>query len=310
MISSVIGLFFVFGSNSIMKLVEAALSPSAATKSNAESATVPATAKEPEPQPELGFEEAEYDEEFPEETEYVEGEEGEFEEEEKGGDPEAKTCAGRYPNEKGIVFKDPNGKCYSCGIGFVRSAAAVTASNACTMGKNEKIFKYPVGIQSKSTKKGSHCPSGYKLDPNQKCWKCTGGFKRWISSVNSSKACRKPNKNIFKSAAFKKASFKGKACSRFGKNAFKHGSQCYTCPTGFNRSAALIGSKAACVRKGGCPKLKPKAGYATPFEHLLGGDCYSCKTGFGRTVAGITAKNACHGTLKQSAKLLGDFLIL
>ena len=225
------------------------------------------------------------------------------------------TCKKAFPDATGLVFRDPNGKCYSCPTGFNRTLTPVTAADSCSMAKDDKAFKYPTGIQAKVKKRGKLCPPGFKIDIGvNKCWKCPKGFKRSIFSVKGKTACTKGGVlgigAKWKKAILKDGCGQGKAKIDGVKfdAAFRHGltTNCYSCPSGYNRSAALIGSKAACVLKGGCSKMKAKSGYNTPFEHMLGGDCYSCKTGLGRTAAGIGAGNACHGVLKEKATLWGE----
>jgi hypothetical protein len=69
---------------------------------------------------------------------------------------------------------------------------------------------------------------------------------------------------------------------------FQHGltGKCYKCPTGYNRTASLIGSNDAC--KGTCSTVYPGS-----FEHLLTGSCYKCPSSYNRTAALINASDAC-----------------
>lgn len=84
-------------------------------------------------------------------------------------------------------FWDPNGNCYSCPGGTRRSAAPVTAANACVASSPAQRM----GAQKVSSVK---CQGGSFFDPidGGSCWKCPAGTNRTAASVKSNQACAKP----------------------------------------------------------------------------------------------------------------------
>ncbi|WP_417793855.1 tectonin domain-containing protein [Terasakiella pusilla] len=78
---------------------------------------------------------------------------------------------------------------------------------------------------------------------------------------------------------------------------------CYTCPSGYERSAAPIDNYKACQKKRPEPKLlgefmpASKQGDICPegstFDGIRGGECWKCPQGYGRTMAAIDQHNAC-----------------
>jgi len=83
-------------------------------------------------------------------------------------------------------FWDPNGNCYSCPSGTRRTAAPVTASNACAASVPAK--------RTRAKKRSSvKCRRGTFYDPidGGSCWSCPKGTKRTVASVKSNKACEK-----------------------------------------------------------------------------------------------------------------------
>lgn len=92
-------------------------------------------------------------------------------------------------------FWDPNGNCYSCPSGTRRTAAPVTAANACVGSSSAKRMR----AQKRASTK---CRSGTFFDPidGGSCWQCPSGTKRTAASVKSNKACEKP-KSIQKRAS-------------------------------------------------------------------------------------------------------------
>jgi len=83
-------------------------------------------------------------------------------------------------------FWDPNGNCYSCPSGTRRTAAPVTAGNACVGTSPAKRAR----AQKVSSVK---CQGGSFFDPidGGSCWRCPAGTTRTVHSVKSNRACEK-----------------------------------------------------------------------------------------------------------------------
>jgi hypothetical protein len=147
------------------------------------------------------------------------------------------------------------------------------------------------------------CPKGYKKDPNKSCYKCTSGYWRTGEAVGHKKACTKDL--IF--GPFKKASFSGKwgSCKK-GYRKDPNG-KCWSCASGYSRTAASVNGSKACVKAAKSDKLLKvtnkhnRAGTgACPsgkFKHILPGSwfgyCASCPSGYNRNANNVTGTKAC-----------------
>jgi len=104
--------------------------------------------------------------------------------------------ATRHGRGKGLLgtdcargqFWDPNGSCYSCPRGYTRTAAPVTANNACTKWRGPSFTKAAL-------EKRLACPDGSFFDPSRggSCWSCPEGYVRTLAGVSKSNACAAGN---------------------------------------------------------------------------------------------------------------------
>ncbi len=85
-------------------------------------------------------------------------------------------------------FWDPNGYCWSCPGGYTRTAAPVTAKNACTKWRGPSFTKAAL-------KKRLACPDGSFFDPSRggSCWSCPEGYVRTLVPVTAGNACAAGN---------------------------------------------------------------------------------------------------------------------
>jgi len=85
-------------------------------------------------------------------------------------------------------FWDPNGYCWSCPGGYARTAAPVTAKNACTKWRGPSFTKATL-------QKRLACPDGSFFDPTRggSCWSCPEGYVRTLAAVSKPNACAAGN---------------------------------------------------------------------------------------------------------------------
>lgn len=115
---------------------------------------------------------------------------------------------------------------------------------------------------------------------------------------------------LLDSCGFEKATYTGKAVGKCPKGSFFDiGTwSCFTCPSGYNRTAFAVDTPSACsrqikdeykyaVRVGG-HKSCPKGTFKDPRN---GGECWQCPTEFGRTLSAVDAWDAC-GKFGASAR--------
>lgn len=195
----------------------------------------------------------------------------------------------------GDQFFDPifGGTCWTCPSGFNRSLAAVTESNACSRLNPEQP-------RSASFVKSTGCPSGQFNDPRNggECWSCPSGYNRTIHAVTSGSACERPAQTLHSHATRRgNASFFSCPSGQFYD--IIHGGTCWTCPSGYSRTASHVESSTACRRVVGA--TVSSASYhgrsgctgSSFFDPRNGGECWTCPSGTVRTAAAVTASNAC-----------------
>lgn len=85
-------------------------------------------------------------------------------------------------------FWDPNGSCWSCPRGYARTAAPVTAKNACTRWRGPSFTRATL-------RKRLACPGGSFFDPTRggSCWSCPDGYVRTLVPVDEPNACAAGN---------------------------------------------------------------------------------------------------------------------
>ena len=137
-----------------------------------------------------------------------------------------------------------------------------------------------------------NCPTGSFPDLGRSaCFSCPEGFTRSIHPVDNYKACQKPDSSI--TGGYKKATFRGPLCAAGTFYDPIRGGQCYSCPGGYNRSAAHIEAANACYvpiheNFSSATRVKNTAfawdcGSGTFWDGYDGGACWSCPDGYRRT---------------------------
>ncbi len=216
-------------------------------------------------------------------------------------------------------FFDPRngGECWSCPSGNSRSLTAVTAGDACVkrVGRvqGRSYYRYTVPSLLHS------CKSGYFPRPGKPwCYNCLSGWKHDSSKgVYDRGVCYKPAYTQ-KNKATKVSSLTGVNC---GSGKFfdpSQGGSCWSCPSGYNRTAYAVTDGKACAKavSGSFTKAKKiKAAKVTAlgcgvygddsFLDLIdGGTCWSCpKSNPVRSLASVKDGKACAS--KTCGKLNG-----
>ncbi len=194
-------------------------------------------------------------------------------------------CA-EYPNAYADLL---TGKCFSCPSGMSRTAAPITANNACA-GYGLGVATDPQGQKYCKDKYGGFA------DPNGHCYTCPGGMTRTAAPVTSDTAC---------SAAGLGAGALSQGAIDFCKNSNPNGfpdadGYCYNCPKDMSRTAAVITSTSACSAAGMNPlgALSKDAQEYCKNNNTNGfpdanGYCYNCPEDMSRTAATIDSPTAC-----------------
>ena len=180
-------------------------------------------------------------------------------------------------------FFDPQngGECWSCPSGYIRNASPVSSSDACWKAVSEDL--------KPATQVGSTgCPGGTFLDPRNggECWSCPSGYMRTLVPVTAGDACAKDLIWGPKSSA----TFHKKAGACDGNSFFDpiNGGTCWTCPSGYRRTAYRVDDSKACAQTiptqyasatlvSGCTKYSSRFGLGTAFrDPRNGGECWAC----------------------------------
>lgn len=115
---------------------------------------------------------------------------------------------------------------------------------------------------------------------------------------------------LLDSCGFEKATYTGKAVGKCPKGSFFDiGTwSCFTCPSGYNRTAFAVDTPQACskqvraeykyARRVSGHKSCPDGSFKDPRN---GGECWKCPSGFGRTLSAVNAWDAC-GKFGASAR--------
>jgi hypothetical protein len=230
----------------------------------------------------------------------------------ENGRPQEKCTAQPAVFESAAVGKCPSGSffdvgkwaCYTCPSGYDRTLAGVDTDRACS--KPDANVR---GVLSSASFVAPLCPSGTFYDPIRggECWSCPSGYKRSASHIDAANACFVPG-----GEEIKKAVSHGRGKGLFKTDCAKgqfwdpNGS-CYSCPSGFNRSAAPVTANNACSRHvaeqhakatvaeaaacgpGEIRDLKVKGTQSSTY----GGGCWRCPTAYDRTVFPIDGSKAC-----------------
>ncbi|MEQ9559337.1 MAG: tectonin domain-containing protein [Rhodospirillales bacterium] len=116
---------------------------------------------------------------------------------------------------------------------------------------------------------------------------------------------------LLPACGFAKATKTGKAVGKCPAGAFFDIGKwaCYSCPSGFKRTANAVDTAAACAksvpaeRKGAIYASKHKSCPSGTFgDPRNGGECWQCPAGYGRTMAAVDAWDACGAAFKQARR--------
>jgi hypothetical protein len=139
---------------------------------------------------------------------------------------------------KGGSFNGLNGKCYKCPSGYKhRPLFARTDKNVC----------FKAATYTHKGKKGHSCLKPGGFGPHKgKCYKCPKGYRHDVTKgYGSSKICYKKH-GPWKSLPKFHNDYYCKS-GQFGDP--RKGGECWSCPSGYRRSAAPVTSDNACVAK-------------------------------------------------------------
>lgn len=161
------------------------------------------------------------------------------------------------------------------------------------------------------------CPEGAFFDLFTKsCYDCPQGYTRSAYGVTSDKACWKRNRAV--NSQYSPAKMIRSVCPAGSFSDPKRGGECWSCPAGYFRGIAPVGSELACVKwrhqdvepaqqtqEGDATELRCKVGEFLDAE--LGG-CFACPTGYSFTGAPRDTPLACaktQPTQRSPATLVG-----
>jgi hypothetical protein len=164
------------------------------------------------------------------------------------------------------------------------------------------------------------CPAGTFTDVGLwSCWSCPAGYQRSTAPVDGERACQQSDPT--QAGGFLAATFGGPLCPAGSFYDLVRGGECYTCPGGYNRSAAPIDAANACYVAATEVFSKPTRGRNTiwptdcaagQFHDLWdGGACWSCPSGYNRSAYPVYDQHACskavaeqqaHATVLQKAE--------
>jgi hypothetical protein len=146
------------------------------------------------------------------------------------------------------------------------------------------------------------------------CYSCPTGYERSLTAVTGERACQKADSNV--KGKLTSATLRGTVCPKGSFFDPTRQGECWSCPQGFNRSAAPVEWADACV-KPAAEIFAPttKRGNATGLlkakcptgQHAKGGSCFSCPSGYNRTLNAMESDKACAQVVKvdkSNAKLI------
>jgi Hemopexin len=146
----------------------------------------------------------------------------------------------------------------------------------------------------KESKAVGKCPKGSFFDIGTwSCFTCPSDYKRTGFHVEKEKACSRNIKDEFTKATY----VKKLQCPSGSKYYPLKNGECWSCPTGYGRTAAAVDKWNACGKigkKAVSASFKGRAcgeeGFADPRK---GGECWSCPEGAHRTGTAVTGVKAC-----------------
>ena len=150
------------------------------------------------------------------------------------------------------------------------------------------------------------CPAGSFPDiALGGCYTCPAGFTRTSEAVDTARACAKADSSV--KSSFVPARRGGAACPNGFIDPIR-GGECWSCPEGYQRSAAHIEAANACfipthdnfakanmVRKTAWPHDCAKGS----FHDAIGGGCFQCPPGFKRSGYSINDARACSMQIQE-----------
>ncbi|WP_370292635.1 tectonin domain-containing protein [Thalassolituus sp.] len=195
---------------------------------------------------------------------------------------------------------------YASGLSAGDYGAAGTAGHTeCGGLKSDGSLQPPCSVKEAIFEGDAvgECPAGSFFDVGLwSCWSCPQGYDRSAAAVDSDRACAKPNPS--RRGQFVRATLQGGICPDGSFFDPTRGGECWSCPSGFNRSAAPVEWADACVKPAE-EKFKriSRHGRATgllgtdcpsgQFWDPKDGHCYSCPGGYNRTGYAVDHARAC-----------------
>jgi len=189
-------------------------------------------------------------------------------------------------------------------IGLCALAAPVLDAAAAACG-GEGQRACTIAAATLVGKKPARCPSGAFFDPidGGTCWICPNRSKRTVFHVKSADACEFPAHEQFSGAARhgRGTGLLRTDCPRgqfWDPNGY-----CWSCPSGYGRTAHPVTHGRACARRVGVQRLRAQfaGSLACPqgsfFDLIDGGTCWQCPKGYSRTASHVKARDACAAAL-------------
>jgi hypothetical protein len=152
----------------------------------------------------------------------------------------------------------------------------------------------------RAVRRGSgSCPAGWTVDPlRAACGRCPAGYSRSVLPLDAM-ACERPA-TVLPARATRRALATGPLGTECPAGQFPHllaiPVRCYSCPSGYTRTASGIDAGDACARPvvaSYSPAQWRPACPAGSFRDLLRGDCWSCPANWTRTAAPVDSATAC-----------------
>jgi hypothetical protein len=207
----------------------------------------------------------------------------------------------------GSFFDLTTWSCWSCPAGFVRSAAPVISEQACSRSSSQALK------QESARFIGPRCPQGSFFDPihGGECYQCPAGYNRSAAHIGASNACYVPITEQFSRASRHNNTIWPHECSSGRFHDLWNGGACWSCPSGYRRTAYHVNNGNACART--VPEQHARAAFVrkaacepgTFFDPRNGGECWQCPEGALRTVFPVYGSTACErpaGVTYQSAQ--------
>ncbi len=152
----------------------------------------------------------------------------------------------------------------------------------------------PCGFEKATYRKQSikTCPKGSFADSGT-CYTCPSGYNRTIRKITHERACSKPAPVTTTKAVYL-GSGKCPSGSKFYR---RNGGECWSCPSGFGRTAANVDKWNACGKIGKKAQAAIFKGRTCPEGSVRdprnGGECWNCPEDYNRTGNPVTGAKAC-----------------